>query len=117
MALRRRYVVVCVLLVKTRNANCINFKAQLPSLPAQFDGSGSADNMFDELMGKVQVAYDRCPAYIAQVSPNAKPSFERFVSLCFNFFHFQHLIMQHTGSILYLASRRERLSTASMNPI
>lgn len=51
-------------------------KAQLPSLPAHFDGSVSADYMFDQVLEKVQLAYDRCPAYSTQ-STDTRPIFER----------------------------------------
>lgn len=54
-------------------------KAQLPSLPAHFDGSVSADFMFDEVLKKVRAAYGRCPAYSTQ-STDTRPIFDRFVS-------------------------------------
>ena len=116
--LQKRYVVAHILsfsLMKKIILIRIILKAQLPSLPAHFDGSESTDHMFDELLQKVQVAYDHCPAYITRPL-DAKPSFERYV--CLRFVYFYTLMYAcNTGSISYLVSRRELLSALLMNPI
>jgi hypothetical protein len=81
---QKRYVMICV--SSQDILNCMISKAQLPSLPVHFDGSGSADHMFDELLQKVQVVYDCCPAYLAQESLDVKPSFEWSVCSCIVYF-------------------------------
>jgi hypothetical protein len=71
--------------------------------------------MFDELLQKVQVAYECCPAYLMRQSLDVKPSFERFVSLYF--VCFSALNFCNTGNMLFLVSRRQLLSVVLMNPI
>ncbi|KAH9991685.1 hypothetical protein BJV77DRAFT_513913 [Russula vinacea] len=51
-------------------------KAQLPPIPAHFDGGESADHMFDEILKKVELGYDRCPAY-KTLSTEMRPVFNR----------------------------------------
>jgi hypothetical protein len=64
-------------------------KAQLPSLPAHFDGSVSADYMFDQVLEKVRLAYERCPAYSTQ-SADTRPIFERCVCAYTSYYIFQY---------------------------
>jgi hypothetical protein len=52
-------------------------KAHLQSFPAHFKSNVSADHMFDEMLKKVERAYQNSPAGLT-LSANARPVFQRY---------------------------------------